>query len=90
MPTYLIGYDLNRPKQDYAGLIDKIKSISSTWWHHLDSTWIIVHPGSAEAIRNSLAPYIGGNDELLVIALSGEGAWRGFNDKGSKWLLNNL
>ena len=41
MATYMIGYDLNRPGQDYPALIDAIKRLG-TWWHHLDSTWIVV------------------------------------------------
>lgn len=90
MATYLIGYDLNRPHKDYPELIEAIKALSETWWHHLDSTWIIKHAGTSSVIRNALRPYIDSNDELLVVQLSGEGAWAGFNDKGSKWLKDNL
>lgn len=90
MKSYMIGYDLNKSDKDYDGLIKKIKEISGTWWHHLDSTWIIKTTKSAEEIRNLLSPYIDNNDELLVAHLSGEGAWKGFNEKGSKWLLDNL
>jgi hypothetical protein len=88
--TYLIGYDLNKPEKDYPDLIKAIKDLSENWWHHLDSTWIIKHAGAATRIRDALKPYIDSNDELLVVKLSGEGAWTGFNDKGSKWLKNDL
>ena len=90
MQTFLIGYDLNKTGQDYADLIDAIKKLSSTWWHHLDSTWIIKSNSTAIAIRDILAAHIDGNDELLVVKLTGDGAWAGFNDKGTKWLINNL
>lgn len=90
MKTYLIGYDLNKLDKDYEGLINKIKDIVSYWWHHLDSTWIVKSDLSAAEIRNLLAPLIDSNDELLVVRLSGEGAWTGFNEKGSKWLKDNL
>ncbi|KRT13198.1 SinR family protein [Pedobacter ginsenosidimutans] len=90
MKTYLIGYDLNKSGQDYKDLIDAIKNLSPTWWHHLDSTWIIKSDSTASAICDALAVHIDGNDELLVVKLSGEGAWIGFNDKGSKWLKDNL
>lgn len=90
MQTFLIGYDLNKSGQDYADLIDAIKKLSSTWWHHLDSTWIIKSNSTATAIRDILAAHIDSNDELLVVKLSGDGAWTGFSDKGSKWLINNL
>ena len=29
------------PGQNYESLIDAIKAIAGTWWHCLDSTWII-------------------------------------------------
>ena len=90
MKTYLIGYDLNKTGQDYTSLIDAIKALSGYWWHHLDSTWIIKSDSSAASIRDSLKKHIDGNDELLVVRLQGEGAWAGFNTKGSEWLLNNL
>lgn len=90
MATYLIGYDLNRPHKDYPELIEAIKALGGTWWHHLDSTWIIKHAGPATAIRDALRLHIDSNDELLVVHLSGEGAWAGFSDKGSKWLRDNL
>ncbi len=89
MSAYLISYDLHRPEQDYDDLYDAIKGLG-TWWHHLDSTWIVKHPGPSVAIRDELKPYLDANDELLVVELTGEGAWTGFNDPGSSWLKNNL
>jgi hypothetical protein len=90
MATYLIGYDLNKSDKDYPKLIEAIKGLTDTWWHHLDSTWIIKHAGTAATIRGILKPHIDSDDELLVVKLTGEGAWTGFNDKGSKWLTDNL
>lgn len=90
MHAYLISYDLNSPGQDYPSLIDAIKELSGTWWHHLDSTWIIRHAGPATAIRDALNAHIDSNDELLVVQLTGVAAWTGFSKKGSDWLKNNL
>lgn len=89
MATFLIGYDLNKPSQEYSDLISAIKSIGG-WWHHLDSTWIVKSDKNCKEIRDQLKPYIDANDELLVVRLSGEGAWSGINEKGSKWLKDNL
>lgn len=90
MTSYLVGYDLNRPHQDYPDLIEAIKALSGgTWWHHLDSTWIFRSGLSAEQIRDALVPHIDQNDELLVVALTGEGAWR-IASSGSDWLLKHL
>jgi len=89
MKTYLIGYDLNRPHQDYVDLISAIKAYA-TWWHYLDSTWIIKTDDSAVEIRNNLRQHIDSDDELLVVQHEGDGAWAGFNKEGSDWLKQNL
>lgn len=89
MKTFLIGYDLNKAGQDYSDLIDAIKKESVYWWHHLDSTWLIVTNDSktAVSIRDTLKTHIDGNDELLVVEVTGDPrAWAGFSDKGSAWL----
>lgn len=87
--TYLIGYDLNKSGQDYKTLIDEIKKLG-TWWHCLDSTWLIKSSSNAVAIRDHLQKFIDKNDELLVVCLTGEGAWTGFSEQCSQWLKNNL
>lgn len=88
--SYLISYDLNKSGQNYSLLIEKIKEIANGYWHHLDSTWIIKHSGSATDIRDALAPFIDSNDELLVVKLTREAAWKGFNTRGSEWIKTNL
>jgi hypothetical protein len=87
MSTVLIGYDLNKPAQDYPDLIDSIKNLGSAWWHHLDSTWLVKTEKSATQVREVLVKIIDTNDELLVIDVSGDArAWAGFNSSGSTWL----
>ena len=90
MNSYLIGYDLNQTGQDYTDLVETIKNTFGTWWHHLDSTWIVKSDMTSEQIRDILRVRIDSNDELLVVKLVREAAWSGFNDRGSQWLLNNL
>lgn len=87
---YMIGYDLNKPGQDYTPLFDAIKAMSNAWWHYLDSTWLIESSYSAEQIRDHLSTVIDMNDELLVAAISAPAAWVGFSDKGSEWLSSHL
>jgi hypothetical protein len=90
--TYLITYDLNRPGQNYNELYDAIKKVAvgSSWWHCLDSNWIINSNADSVTVRNSLTPHIDANDSLLVARLSGGAAWTGFNTECSDWLRNNL
>jgi hypothetical protein len=90
LQSFLVGYDLNRPHKDYPNLIDAIKALSGgTWWHHLDSTWIFKSELTAEQLRDVLVQHIDANDELLVVGLTGEGAWR-IARSGSDWLLKYL
>ncbi len=90
LKSYMVGYDLNNSNKDYSGLIAKIKEISGTWWHHLDSTWIIRSEKSAKEIRDLLSPFIDADDELLVAGLTGEAAWKGFNTRGSEWIKQHI
>jgi len=89
MATILIGYDLNKQK-NYASLIEAIKGLGSTWWHHLDSTWIIKTDYSCVQVRDALRKHIDNDDELLVVGLNGVGAWAGFAPNGSQWLKDHL
>jgi hypothetical protein len=90
MNIILIGYDLNNPGQNYDSLIKAIKSYG-TWWHHLDSTWIVKTSKSPSSVRDHLTQHMDKGDEILVVDISGQdAAWKGFNADGSKWLKNNL
>jgi hypothetical protein len=86
----MVGYDLNRPGQEYAELIEKLKSYPK-WWHYLDSTWLIKANLTHIQLRDQLTPYLDTNDELLVIDVSGDAAaWRGFSHDASQWIKDNL
>jgi hypothetical protein len=88
--TYAICYDLNRPGQNYAGLIDAIKALANGWFHNLDSTWIVNTALSAVDIRDKLRPHLDTSDELLVMACGAPAAWTGFSSSASQWLKQNL
>jgi hypothetical protein len=89
MKTYLIGYDLKRPPQEYPGLMEAIKKFPLSW-QHLASTWIVKTDGSAKQVRDQVKPHIDTADKLLVLELSGEGAWAGLSDEAIDWLVANL
>ncbi len=93
MNKILIGYDLNkrtRPEQ-YEDLIKKIQTNFPTYWHCLDSTWIVVTSSTPVQVRDLLSSALDANDELLVIDVTGKAAaWKGFNADCSSWLKNNL
>jgi hypothetical protein len=85
--TTLIAYDIHPPEGEaYENLTEKIRSLGA-WWHHLESTWILKSVHAPGEIRDQLREYIGSDDQLLVIDISGDTAeWIGFNDAGSEWL----
>jgi hypothetical protein len=87
--SYIISYDLHRPGQNYQDLYDAIKNFGN-WWHCLDSTWIVKHPGPSSTISGKLTPHIDANDKLIVIQLVREASWYGFDTDCSNWLTNNL
>ena len=88
--SYLISYDLNSPGKNYAQLYAAIQKLGS-WWHCLDSPWIVAHPGPASDIRDKLAPYLDRNDALIVVRCSREAAWtKGFDSNCLDWLKKNL
>jgi hypothetical protein len=89
MKAFLIGYDLNRPARDYDNLFKAIRQLG-TWWHYFDSTWIVKSNCSAQEIRDRLVPHIDGNDDLLVVLLTREAAWTGFDSVCTNWLTTNL
>jgi hypothetical protein len=83
--TYIIGYDLVTPGQDYKKLFEAIKSYPG-YYHMLDSTWLVQSSKTASEICNHLMQYIDRNDKLFVGGWTGEGAWYGLEEEGSKWL----
>jgi hypothetical protein len=94
MAVYVIGYDLHPTKgETYGELIEAIKQIGSTWWHCLDSTWIVITDLSAVQVRDQLWQHMKADDQLLVMTFTKGtvAAWNGFA-KGNcaEWLTNNL
>lgn len=87
MSTFMVGYDLKKPDQDYRDPIDYLKSLG-TWWHYLDSTWLVVSQMSAAELRDRLKTQTGPSDELLVINVTDD-AWAstGFSTEANGWLL---
>jgi hypothetical protein len=67
-------------------LIDYLKSLG-TWWHCLDSTWLVVTDMSPKELAEKLKALLGPADELLVIDVT-DNQWAsyGFNAEGNDWL----
>jgi hypothetical protein len=84
---YLITYDL-REGQNYTPLHEAIKR-SPKWWHHLESTWLIVTSETSVQVWNRLASHISKDDRLLVIEVKNNyNGW--LKEKAWEWLANNF
>jgi hypothetical protein len=66
---YQVAYDLNRPNQDYQGLIETIKSFDG-WCSVQKSLWFVCHEGNASDVYDIIAPFVDRNDLLLVSAFT--------------------
>lgn len=86
---YLISYDLRKPGRDYAALHQAIKQFA-TYYHCLESVWIVESRSTAIQIRDQLIRCLDPNDALLVVKLDGEAAWFGLPSAGSNWLQSAL
>jgi hypothetical protein len=88
--TLLVGYDLNRPGQDYDELTKFLKSQDS-WWHALDSTWIVVTSKTTSELRDEIKRFIDANDTVLVMNVKGDGwASFGLSDNANRWLKEHV
>lgn len=66
---YLISYDLSQPDRNYDGLYEAIKKQGS-WWHYLESTWIVSSTLTSHQIAQNLRSQIDDNDHLIVIQVT--------------------
>jgi hypothetical protein len=91
LPSILVAYDIHPPKGEaYENLIEAIRSLG-TWWHHLETVWVVQCAHKPAEVRDRLKSHIGTEDQLLVVDISGDVAgWAGVNDTGSKWLAQNI
>lgn len=90
MNTLLITYDLSKPGQEYTTLIDHLQSYPS-WWHCLESTWLVRTSEGPSDACNRLKPFLDANDKAVVINVTSDpAAWLGLDQRCSDWLLTNL
>lgn len=88
MKTYLISYDLNNKSKEYNFLYEEIKR-SDTWWHYLESVWIITSREDLYNLRMRLQNLLDKDDSLLVIDIHGGQADGWLPTDAWDWLKNN-
>lgn len=91
LASILIAYDIHPATGPaYDNLVQAIQSMGA-WWHHLETVWIVRSERTPEEIRDALKAYVGTDDQLLVLDITGDRAgWAGVSDTGSRWLEDNV
>jgi len=86
---YLVTYDLNKPVQEYDELYKELKN-SGTWWHYLDSTWLISTSESINNLRQRIQAKIDTNDNLLIFDITSK-AYDGWLPKEAwDWIRSHI
>ncbi|WP_205882415.1 hypothetical protein [Limnobacter profundi] len=88
MTVYCVSYDLNKTGQNYSALYEELKR-SSSWWHYLDSTWLIYTLETADQLSERLLKHTDQNDRLLVIKVVK--AYQGWlSEEAWKWIREHV
>lgn len=73
MAVYLVTWDLNREKQNYAQaratLIARLRQYDHTQDPGLDSVWFLNSPGTANEVEADIRLRLDNNDRLFVTRL---------------------
>lgn len=80
----LITYDLNKSGQNYAALIEKIKTLGA-WAKVQQSVWYLHTSYSSKEILEILSTITDYNDSLFVVQLS-DANWRGLSNEVSQFI----
>ena len=88
--TLMVAYYLKKSDRDYESLINYLKSFG-TWWHYLDSAWLVVTDLSASQLRDNLIKYIDSADELFIMDVTDDDwATVGLTKQATDWLQQNM
>jgi len=74
MKPFLISYDLDKPGQNYDGLIARLKQHGA--FRVLLSQWALASTWTAAQLRDDLKTYIDANDRILVTVIAD---WASYN-----------
>ena len=67
MPLLLVTYDSNKPGQNYANLLDEIKSYSHV--RLSETSYAIITDETPDVVCEELKKYIGTSDNIYIINL---------------------
>ena len=82
----LITYDLKQPNRDYESLYEAIKKCGSSWWHYLESTWIVHTTISVDECAKRLRQTMASDDSLLVVDITAQSRQGWLPSKAWDWI----
>lgn len=90
MAVHWVNNDPNKSGQDYAKLIEYLKSFG-TWAKPLKSSFFIKTSMTSAELQNGIKQHINSNDDVVVIPIDGRGwASCGLRQNITEWMKNNL
>ncbi|WP_331345239.1 hypothetical protein [Cellvibrio sp. UBA7661] len=88
MTVYCVSYDLNKAGQNYAALYEELKN-SPSWWHYLDSTWLIATSETSTQLFERIRKHTDNNDLFFVIKVTNDySGW--LPDEAWKWMREHI
>jgi len=88
MRALLVTYHLKQPIEDYKELYSALKE-GGTWWHYLDSTWLIITDLSPRDLYEKLVSHIWQGDRMLIIEVKAN-YWGTLPKDAWEWIENNV
>lgn len=86
--VYMVSYDLNKSGQDYKGLHEELEK-SPSWWHYLESAWLIYTSESASQLYERIGKHIDENDYAIAIEVKGN--YQGWlPEKAWEWIRSHV
>jgi len=90
MSCLLITYDLNKPGQNYDDLYKEIKGLGASWWHYLDSTWLVSTNLTADQAASRLLKVLDKSDHVLVLNVTGDDHQGWLPQEAWNWIKKHL
>ena len=88
---YLITYELRgKAHDDYNNLYEAIKKCGTSWWHYLDSTWIVKSNLTKETIHDNLIVVMNSSDYLLIVDITNRSYWGSLPKEAWNWIQQNI
>lgn len=85
MKLLIVSYDLKIPGRNYEGVFSELKGALS-WWHYLESTWIIRTKLTMEVWTDKLLARMDKNDSLLIFDVTGQNRQGWLSNKAWEWI----